>query len=244
MEVPDAAETWKLLFDGSFQNGSIRGFTQDAVDNQSIVLMGAPWDGGTQAARLRVKVGDNWHDAGYPRAELTPATQPGGRLKWGETYRVTTAFWFDSNSKFGLHGKYDKGDKIALYQLHGTGATSPPFSLHLVKGHLQVYLLEERFDFGPCPTGRRVPLEIVYSASTGPAGRVRVTIDGRVLVDRAGANHPGPDPRLGDASYDADPNSRQDDDVGYQKFGLYDYWSTIEDKLDVYLDDIRVYVKE
>lgn len=222
----------ELIYTISFQDEALQPeVLLDEVADDSVELVPAPWDAARGALRLRIRQGDDWHGQGYPRSELHSVDPSVVKLAWDTRYRITGAFWFAPDAVFPTDGDHGVGQLIAGFQLHGDDGVSPVLAFHLQDGELRLdyrptdgAVVQDDVPYGPMPRGVRLPYEVVYQGATDATGYLRVTIGDQVVLERS-----GPSNRAGDPT------------AGYAKFGLYDYWHTVADVLDVYLDDIAFY---
>ena len=203
----------------------------DEVADDSVNLVPAPWDAARQALRVRVRNGDDWNGSGYPRSEVHAVAADVANLAWDTRYRITGALWFAPDAVFPTDGDYGVGQLVAGFQLHGDDGVPPVLAFHLQDGELRVdyrptdgAVVQDDVAYGPMPHAQRLPYEVVYQGATDATGYLRVTIGDHVVLERS-----GPSNRAGNET------------AGYAKFGLYDYWHTVDDVLDLYLDDVRFY---
>jgi len=221
----DAASTCNVVFTASFQSGKIPAppLGLDMVANDSLTVVPAPWNVNQKALRVLVRKGEDWNGQGYPRSEIHPGstTPVVGRFQFGQRYTIKTAFWFDQGTVFPTkNAKYGGSPgEVAIFQLHGDDGSSPVLAGQVQNGVLQVGFLPDygstwqTFNYGACPVGQRMPVEVVYQPSTGKDGYLKVTIGSKKVVEISGPNHTGL--RKGNAT------------GGYWKQGIYDYWRSV-----------------
>ncbi|MBK8170021.1 MAG: hypothetical protein IPK60_06720 [Sandaracinaceae bacterium] len=226
---------WTLYYTASFQGADIpNSLNRDEVADDSLMLVPAPWDSSRQALRVLVRVGERWRrdaeDGGYPRSEVNVTDTMARRLQWNVLHRIVGAFSFDADQVFPTDGDHGVGTLIAGFQLHGDDSTSPVIALVLSNGRLQIdyrptsgSLADDVTDCGEAPRGVRVPYEMVYRPATDSTGYLSIRVNG-TLVERRGVSNRAANPT-----------------PGYMKFGLYDFWHTVNPSLAMYLDDIMYY---
>jgi hypothetical protein len=124
---------------------------------------------------------------------------------------------------------------LLFFELHGHDDQSPLMALYITNGILYVKASDNsvRHTYGPVPTGRRVPIEVVHHApKAGPTsnGFVRIYLDGELVHQATGQ-----------------VNRPQNQYAGYWKMGLYDYWDSLDHsgiaETSIYMDDLRLYVQ-
>lgn len=213
------------------------GIRSDEVATDGVEIVPSPWDASHNVLKFLIRAGEQFGgDGGMPRSEMN-FTLPAevARFEWNRLYRITGAFYFPSDTMYPNNGRYGVGQLIAGWQIHGDDAQSPVLSVHCTSGVLEldyrptdgntVFLTES---VGPMPTGELVHWEIMYRPAIDETGYVRVRINGVTELE-----HVGPSNRVGDET------------GGYLKYGLYDYWHTLEysslSSLTLYADDIAYY---